>query len=175
MAGTVVAAEAGQRRYASVGAVRGRYQEERGAVALEFLLLFPFFLLVILGALYFAFAFNAQRALVFVAQSGADAALRVDRSQFDLSGSAGQDAYFARIQAEACDVMLPLLVRQSRTVAESFDGITCAQTENVNGIRFELVDGAQVVLITIEIEPTWRPPLISQFVTTIAGSASVPL
>lgn len=146
----------------------------RGAVAIEFLLLFPVFLLVMLGALYFAFAFNTQRSLVFVAQSGGDAALRIDRSQFDLSGAAGQAAYLARMQSEACDVMLPLLARQSRTVVGSLENMACPGSEGTNRIAIELVDDAPVVLITIEVEPTWRPPLVSQFVTTISGAASVP-
>lgn len=146
---------------------------EKGAVALEFLLLFPLFMLIMLGALYFAFAFNTQRALVFIAQSGADAALRVDRSQFDLAVAAGQTEYLARMQTEACDVMRPLLARQSRAVVGSLEGLNCPGA-GVNSVSIEPVDGAPMILIVIEVEPTWRPPLVSQFVTTISGAASVP-
>ncbi|WP_162925856.1 TadE family protein [Isoalcanivorax indicus] len=144
-------------------------------MAIEFVLLFPVFILVMLGALYFAFAFNTQRSLVFVAQSGADAALRVDRSQFDLSGEAGRSAYLTRMRDEACDVMRPLLARQSRTVVGSLEGMDCPGSEGVNSISIEPADdGAPVILIAIEVEPAWRPPLVSQFITTISGSASVP-
>ncbi|MBA3979729.1 MAG: hypothetical protein C0462_03920 [Alcanivorax sp.] len=148
---------------------------ERGAVALEFVLILPVFLLIMFGALYFAFAFNTQRSLVFVAQSGADAALRVDRSQFDLTGEAGRSAYLDRMRTQACDVMQPLLVRQSRTVVGSLEGIECPGSEGLNSISIEQADeGAPVILIAIQVEPAWRPPLVSRFVTTISGSASVP-
>lgn len=147
---------------------------EKGAVAIEFLLIFPFFIVALLGALYFALAFNTQRSLVFVAQSGGDAALRIDRSQFDLTGQQGRDAYIARIQQEACDAMQPLLARQSRTVVGSLEGMNCPGAQGVNSISIEPTDNGAVILITIETEPAWRPPLVGQFITTISGSASVP-
>lgn len=152
--------------------MKGGQERERGAVALEFLLLFPFFMLVILGALYFAFAFNTQRSLVFVAQSGADAALRVDRSAFDLSSAGGRIAYAERMELEACAAMRPLLEAQSRAVTEPLGDLSCTDG-GADGISFDVVDD-QVLLIRIELEPAWRPPLVSRFITTISGSASVP-
>lgn len=156
----------------SAAALRKRGGEEQGAVALEFVLILPVFLLVMFGALYFAFAFNTQRSLVFVAQSGADAALRVDRSAFDLSNPSGRLAYTERMEAEACAAMEPLLEAQSRAVTEPLGELGCTDGGG-DGITFDVVDD-RVLLIRIELEPAWRPPLISRFVTTISGSASVP-
>lgn len=144
-----------------------------GAVAIEFVLLFPIFILVMLGALYFAFAFNTQRALVFVAQSGADAALRVDRSQFDLSQAGGITDFKEKIRERACGAMEPLLKRQSKTVIGTLPQ-ECSEDAN-EGVSFEWLDAEGVVIITVTAEPAWRPPLVGQFITTISGSASVPL
>ena len=152
----------------------GGRSADRGAAAIEFLLLFPLFLLVMFGALYFASAFNTQRALVFIAQSGADAALRVDRSQFDLSGASGRNVYAARIQEQACAVMLPLLARESRTVVGDLTGFDCPGEGPRHAIRFEFVEGDPVILITVEVAPSWRPPLVGQWVDRISGAAAVP-
>ncbi|MBZ2189076.1 pilus assembly protein [Alcanivorax sp. JB21] len=150
-----------------------RAQQQRGAVALEFVLLFPFFILVVLGALYFASAFNTQRGLLFAAQSGGDAALRVDRSQFTLPGEA--IAYMDRVRAEACPVITAALRRQSRDVAEKLGDSACPEeAAGTDFVSISLDTGQPAILIVIGYEPDWRPPLLGQFVPSISATASVP-
>ena len=154
-------------------AASDRAWRQQGAVALEFVLLFPFFILVVLGALYFASAFNTQRGLLFAAQSGGDVALRVDRSQFTLPGDA--TAYVERVRAEACPVITAALRRQSRDVAEKLGGSACGEEEEgADFVSISLDAGQPAILIAIGYEPDWRPPLLGQFVPSISATASVP-
>ncbi|MCH8542352.1 MAG: pilus assembly protein [Alcanivorax sp.] len=148
-------------------------RHQRGAAALEFVLLFPFFILVVLGALYFASAFNTQRGLLFAAQSGGDAALRVDRSQFALPGDA--TLYVDRVRAEACPVITAALRRQSRDVAEKLGESNCGEEGgDVDFVSISLDAAQPAILIAIAYEPDWRPPLLGQFVPRISATATVP-
>lgn len=74
--------------------VCNRFQNQRGAYAIEFALVFPLFFLVVYATLTYGLIFTAQQSMNYAAESGARAAL-----SWPGSGAASTDTLLERAQA----------------------------------------------------------------------------
>ncbi|WP_420998128.1 TadE/TadG family type IV pilus assembly protein [Cupriavidus sp. 30B13] len=148
--------------------LRGIYAEptrSSGAAALEFAILLPILLAIVMGIVYFGMVLALQQMLTLAAEEGARAALRYPSGAAGNNAAATQSLRVGAASATAL-AMLPTSIRNSISTSDIAKVISCANP-----------GGSVCVRVTLNLPSNSILPVMPgvPIPATLTGSATVQL